>query len=115
MNTTPPPPPPTPPYAIRARPGPVEKKENNSASIKANKQAKNRPRRQAEAEEFPWTRQELNFHDEKAKAAWDDSIYDADALKEMEAVRNRNVPIIDDLDAKVQEQQRKFLLSMWGC
>ncbi|CAK4033537.1 Hypothetical predicted protein [Lecanosticta acicola] len=113
INSTPPPPPPTPPYPARQRPGPAsasasaEKKESTHASIKIAKPARQRvQRRQAEAEEFPWTRTLIDFPQEKAKAKWDDTIYDAEELAEMDAVRARNVPIIDDLDAKVQEQQR---------
>lgn len=64
-------------------------------------------RRQAEADEFPWTRK-LNFPEEKTKISWDDGVYDPKTLEEMNAIRARNVPIIDDLDAKVQEQQRMW-------
>lgn len=95
---TPPPPPPTPPYELRKKP--VDKK------VVSTKAGRKNARRQAEAEEFPWTR-DLNFPEVKAKAAWDDGVYDAETLQAMEATRQRNVPIIDELDAKVQEQQRK--------
>ncbi|KAK4506851.1 hypothetical protein PRZ48_000584 [Zasmidium cellare] len=97
--STPPPPPPTPPYALRKKP--LDKK----ATVSTSKAGRKSARRQAEAEEFPWTR-ELNFAEEKANAKWDDGVYDAETLQVMEATRQRNVPIIDELDAKVQEQQR---------
>ncbi|KAF2171225.1 hypothetical protein M409DRAFT_18342 [Zasmidium cellare ATCC 36951] len=100
--STPPPPPPTPPYALRKKP--TEKKSTGSSS--SSKAGRKSARRQAEAEEFPWTR-EINFPEEKAKAKWDDGVYDAETLQAMEATRQRNVPIIDELDAKVQEQQRQ--------
>lgn len=98
--STPPPPPPTPPYALRKKP--VEKKSANANSKAGRKSA----RRQAEAEEFPWTR-DLNFKEEKENATWDDGVYDAETLQAMDATRQRNVAVIDELDAKVQEQQRK--------
>ncbi|EME49310.1 hypothetical protein DOTSEDRAFT_49600 [Dothistroma septosporum NZE10] len=95
IATTPPPPPPTPPYELRQKP---KERVGKNAPRKG-------ARRQAEAEEFPWTRQ-IDFAAEKAQATWDDSVYDPVALREMVATRLRNVAIIDELDAKVQEQQR---------
>lgn len=81
---------------------PVEKKSTTTNSKAGRKSA----RRQAEAEEFPWTR-DLNFKEEKEKATWDDGVYDAETLQAMDATRQRNVAVIDELDAKVQEQQRE--------
>lgn len=95
IATTPPPPPPTPPYELRQKP---KERVGKNAPRKG-------ARRQAEAEEFPWTRQ-IDFAAEKARATWDDSVYDPVALREMDATRARNVAIIDELDAKVQVQQR---------
>lgn len=95
---TPPPPPPTPPYAIRAKPYEPRKP--------VARPGRKTMRRQAEAEEFPWTRQ-LNFPEEKAKARWDDTIYEPETVREMAATRARNVRVIDDIDMKLQEQQRK--------
>lgn len=104
---------------MRQRPAPAKDKDKDkdkdeksgktdSTSGKKDKPQKIKTqRRQAEAEEFPWTRTDINFTIAKAEAKWDDSIYDAKAIEEMNAVRARNEPIIDDLDAKVQEQQRK--------
>lgn len=34
-------------------------------------------------------------------------MYDPEVLMAMEAIRSRNAPVIDELDSKVQEQQRK--------
>lgn len=99
VNSTPPPPPPTPPYAMRKKP--VEKKSGSTS-----KAGRKNARRQAEAEEFPWTR-DLNFPEVKAKANWDDGVYEAETLQKMEATRQRNVPVIDELDARVQEAQRE--------
>ncbi|KAF7195497.1 hypothetical protein HII31_03091 [Pseudocercospora fuligena] len=97
IATTPPPPPPTPPYEVRTKPS-----ETRKGPIKTSRKP---ARRQAEAEEFPWTRQ-LNFREEKAKATWDDSIYDPVILREMQATRERNAPIIDQIDSRLQETQR---------
>ncbi|KXT10429.1 hypothetical protein AC579_7884 [Pseudocercospora musae] len=97
IASTPPPPPPTPPYEVRTKPS-----ETRKGPIKT---ARKPARRQAEAEEFPWTRQ-LNFREEKAKASWDDSIYDPMILREMQATRERNAPIIDQIDSRLQETQR---------
>ncbi|SMQ46111.1 unnamed protein product [Zymoseptoria tritici ST99CH_3D7] len=93
---SPPPPPQTPPYEARKRP--IEKK----VQIKAGRRAIRKP---AEAEDFPWARQ-IDYKAEKEKATWDLSIYDPETLRQMEATRQRNIPVIDDIDTKIQEQQR---------
>lgn len=96
--TTPPPPPRVPPYENRTKPSETRKGPGKAGRKPA--------RRQAEAEEFPWTRQ-LNYPEEKANAKWDMSIYDAVMLEEMRATRLRNGPIIEQIDSKLQETQRK--------
>lgn len=96
---SPPPPPQTPPYAARKRP--IEKKPGNKPGRKST-------RKHAEAEEFPWTRK-LDFKEAKAKASWDLSVYDKETLDDMAATRNKNIAVIEDIDAKIQEQQRKRL------
>jgi hypothetical protein len=63
-------------------------------------------RKPAEAEDFPWARQ-IDYKAEKEKASWDLSVYDPETLKQMEATRQRNIPVIDDIDTKISEQQRK--------
>lgn len=40
-------------------------------------------------------------------ASWDDTIYDPETIKGMEGTRTRNVPVIDRIDAKLQETQRE--------
>jgi hypothetical protein len=59
----------------------------------------------ADAEEYPWSRL-LDFKTENARASWDDGIYDPATLQAMQAVRAHNGPIIEDIDARLGEQQR---------
>lgn len=94
---SPPPPPQTPPYPARKRP--IEKKPGNKPGRKSN-------RKNAEAEDYPWVR-DLDFKAEKNKAAWDLSVYDQATLDDMAATRSKNIAVIEDIDAKIQEQQRK--------
>ena len=61
---------------------------------KGSKAGRKNARRQAEAEEFPWTRQ-LDFKVEKEKATWDDGIYDPKTLEEMDYIFSEG-PLFDN-------------------
>jgi hypothetical protein len=61
----------------------------------------------ADAEEYPWSRQ-LDFKAENSCASWDDGIYDAATLHAMQGVRAHNGPIIEEIDARLGEQQRMY-------
>lgn len=100
QSSTPEPPPPTPPYPKRQKPAEAESK------LKTNRRIK---RKQAEADDFPWTRQ-MDFATAKAYADWDMSIYSKQRLDEMEAVRKRNAPAIELVDKGKDDQQRRSAL-----
>lgn len=98
---------PTPPYAHR--PKPVDPQKGPKKAPRKDKSGRRQSqRRPAEADDFPWTRQ-LNFHEEKAKAKWDESIYSAGTLDGMRAAREYNARLIDGVDAKLGEAQRKCI------
>ncbi|KAI5369967.1 hypothetical protein Slin15195_G008450 [Septoria linicola] len=105
VTGTPPPPAPTPPYAVRTKPAEMQNKPKRQPRASNSKNGKRPVRRQAEAEEFPWTRQ-MNFPEEKERAKWDDTIYDPATLNAMANVRAHNIPLMDTIDARLQEMQR---------
>jgi hypothetical protein len=88
----------TPPYEVRTRPI-IEPRKITS------KTSKKPARRMADAEEYPWCRP-LDFKAANARASWDDGIYDGATLRAMEDIRAHNGPIIEDIDARLAEQQR---------
>ena len=102
---TPPPRAPTPPYAHRPKPiDPSKPPKKPRNTVKGGRRPSQR--RPAEADDFPWIR-ELNFHEAKANASWDESIYSVETLNGMRAARERNAAAIDGVDAKLGEAQRK--------
>ena len=108
ISPLPQPPPPavlTPPYPVRERPT-SSKKETSKKSDKLG------PRKQAEAEEFPWHRQLLDWGKAKEDATWDMNIYDPDVLASMAAVRVGNKLIIDRKDSELLERQRETFLPL---
>lgn len=103
---TPPPPPETPPYEPRMKPDEIRKKVTpKGRSI----------RKQAEADEFPWNRQNLDYDHEKTNATWDDSIYDQQTLEDMSAIRKENEPHITKIDNEQQEAQSMFTQASPYC
>lgn len=50
----------------------------------------------------------MNFPEAKLNASWDDTIYDAATLNAMAKVRAHNIQLMENIDARLQEMQRKF-------
>ncbi|KAK5136326.1 hypothetical protein LTR08_003699 [Meristemomyces frigidus] len=89
--------PPTPPYQVRQRP---------AARKEFNKTGGRNMRKQAEALEYPWQRR-LDFQKAKTEATWDESNYDKGVMDTMDAVRERNMPVVKRLDEALAEKQRQ--------
>ncbi|KAF2214906.1 hypothetical protein CERZMDRAFT_82799 [Cercospora zeae-maydis SCOH1-5] len=105
MTGTPPPPAPIPPYPARTKPDEAQRPAKR-APRGSNKAGKRPQRRQAEAEEFPWTRQ-IDFPKAKENVTWDDKIYEAATLNDMEDTRRHNMHLIEGVDSRLQEMQRQ--------
>ncbi|CAK1355758.1 hypothetical protein CB0940_00551 [Cercospora beticola] len=105
MAGTPPPAAPVPPYPARTKPEEAQRPMKR-APRGSNKAGKRPQRRQAEAEEFPWTRQ-IDFPEAKKNATWDDTIYDRATLDDMEDTRRHNIHLIEGVDSRLQEMQRQ--------
>ena len=72
-----------------------------------NKTGKENKRRQAETLELPRER-DLDFNAAKVEAKWDMTGYDDEVFAAMKAVRERNQPIVKELDAQLMDKQRMF-------
>lgn len=56
---------------------------------------------------FPWNR-DIDFKAAKDAAVWNDDIYDAPTLKDMDATRARNIKIIEQVDGEENERAREY-------
>lgn len=64
--------------------------------------------KQSQSDVFPWNR-DIDFKAAKAAAVWNDNIYHAATLKDMDATRARNIKIIAQVDGEENERAREYV------